>query len=581
MAEIDCGASIGIVSRQAPSVMSLEEPTVYAVTHCDEASTPVGSFLVIDAGSRLYLARVAEVQVADVYAVARTPVLTVEQELAMELRYTPRLIKLVPVSECRDGTCGPPTTPVPIHARVRRPSPGEVTRMLGLPQDGLTLGELADPSGEALPGETVRLPLHVLRHHVLVVGTTGSGKTTLLKNLALQISRMSDAAVLALDVVGHFHHLAINDVGVRVIYPVTNGLLRRVARRAHGLRSVARALARRYLARAFASFGIRVRRFRLGRVGLVRGRRGARLVSIPVEAVVEVGGSERRISVELLPWALRTRDVIRVIASLAGILTQQARMFYDKVLDEIRARTTASTFREIYEWLRNVTEEEDTKGRRGRRTNYAAIAEELGIHQSTMENIMRAFLALSETGLFDVTAEARGTRIAIAEPNPRTILSPGYTVADLAGLDAMQQRIIVYRLLSRAYSYMSRRRRDRPSTLAILIDEAHLFFPQTRQEEEKEVVETHLTRITRLGRSRGIAVVFATHTPDDLNNTVLQLTNTKIIFRSEERILEKLGVPSSERRFLSAAATGLAYVKSMAYRHPIYVRIRPEAYHVG
>jgi hypothetical protein len=66
-----------------------------------------------------------------------------------------------------------------------------------------------------------------------------------------------------------------------------------------------------------------------------------------------------------------------------------------------------------------------------------------------------------------------------------------------------------------------------------------------------------------------------------LNDVVLQLTNTKIILRSEEKVLERLGVPSTERRFLAMAVAGLAYVSSFAYKYPIYARIKPAAYHVG
>ncbi len=71
--------------------------------------------------------------------------------------------------------------------------------------------------------------------------------------------------------------------------------------------------------------------------------------------------------------------------------------------------------------------------------------------------------------------------------------------------------------------------------------------------------------------------------PEDLNDAVLQLTNTKIVLRSEESVLERLGVKAEERRFLvTAEAGGVAHVRSFAYRYPpVYIKFSPNAYHVG
>ena len=118
--------------------------------------------------------------------------------------------------------------------------------------------------------------------------------------------------------------------------------------------------------------------------------------------------------------------------------------------------------------------------------------------------------------------------------------------------------------------------------VVIFIDEAHLFFPQTREESEKEIIEQILTKLARIGRAKGIGLVFATHSPDDLNDLVLQLTNTKVILRSEEKILEKLHIPSNERKILTMAIPGLAYIKSFIYRIPIFVKLHPpKTVHVG
>jgi len=76
-------------------------------------------------------------------------------------------------------------------------------------------------------------------------------------------------------------------------------------------------------------------------------------------------------------------------------------------------------------------------------------------------------------------------------------------------------------------------------------------------------------------------VVFATHTPDDLNDVVLQLANTKAVLRSDTKVLEKLSVPPTERRFIALAERGVAYLWSYAYRVPIYVKVKKRAAHFG
>ncbi|MGC9171025.1 MAG: ATP-binding protein [Thermoproteus sp.] len=532
---MDCG----FISRQFPASISLEEAKTYAVLTCDVG---VGSFLVVEAGDRLYLARVAGVRIADIYAVANTPVLSPEQELAVGLKLGPKTAELELVSECVKGVCGPPAVPAPIHSRVRPPRPGEVGAMLGLPQDGVVLGSLALPSGDPLPGEAVRLPLEALRHHVLIVGTTGSGKTVLVKELALQLA--SEARAVALDAVGHFYHLAYNGIHVKVVLPVT----RRLARRGY------RAIARRAAARA---------------IWKGKGRYKARVYKAPgprlarIELEVESPHGRGRFTV--YPWALESGKVLGNLPRAIPILTQQAKIFYRRVLDEAKKLSGKEKAEDLFAFLTAPAEEQ--KGRPA--VMYEKLGASLGLHAGTMENIVRALLALIETGLVDV----EGPGFKVAEPDYRKALS-GYSVVDISGLNTHQQRLVVYRVLDAVY------KTARPTT-AVLIDEAHLFFPQTRSEDEQTFIEAHLTRLTRLGRAKGIAVVFATHMPDDLNDVVIQLANTKVVLRSDQKVLEKLGVPASERRFLASADKGLAYVQSYVYRHPIYVKVQKSAVHLG
>lgn len=531
----------GFVSRQFPAEVSFDEAKTYAVlTGC---GLEVGSYVVVEGGGRRYLASVSKLQVADIYAVAKTPVLTPEQEKAVSLRLGPLIAELEILSECSGNSCGPPATPVPIHSSVRPPAPGEVGEMLGLPREGVVLGALALPSGRAVEGEVVRLPLEALRHHVLVVGTTGSGKTVLVKEIAKQLAGQQ---VVALDAVGHFYHLAYSGVRVRVVLPVTRQMARR------GARAVVRRVVKTAAWGSRARFKARVR-FRKQRAtgeGYLAG------------AVVEVESPRGRGVFEVVPWALESSRILRDLPRAIPILSQQARIFYQRVLKRAVELSGQKTAEGLYEFLTSPAE-----GERRPVVMYEKLGMELGLHSSTMENIVRALLALVETGLVDVVGG--GFRVV----EPRYDFS-GYTVVDISRLNVHQQRLVVYRILDAVY------RRARPTT-AVLIDEAHLFFPQTRSEDEQAFIEGHLTRLTRLGRARGIAVVFATHMPNDLNDVVVQLANTKVILRSDLKILERLDVPAKDRRFLAVADKGIAYVRSYAYRHPIYVKVQKTVAHFG
>ncbi len=71
--------------------------------------------------------------------------------------------------------------------------------------------------------------------------------------------------------------------------------------------------------------------------------------------------------------------------------------------------------------------------------------------------------------------------------------------------------------------------------------------------------------MTRLGRIRRIGVVFATHQPQDLNNLVIQLANTKIAFRSDKKSLEAIGL-SEHHETLQNTPSGYAVVSTYTIR---------------
>jgi hypothetical protein len=69
-------------------------------------------------------------------------------------------------------------------------------------------------------------------------------------------------------------------------------------------------------------------------------------------------------------------------------------------------------------------------------------------------------------------------------------------------------------------------------------------------------------------------VVFATHSPADLNDLVIQLTNTKIAMRSEPKVLERVDMAEYAGE-LAYAQSGVAVAKSFVYRTHAVTFCRP------
>ncbi len=100
----------------------------------------------------------------------------------------------------------------------------------------------------------------------------------------------------------------------------------------------------------------------------------------------------------------------------------------------------------------------------------------------------------------------------------------------------------------------------------VVIDEAHLFFPPSKDESDKRMhmLVNKLNEMVRLGRRRGIAVFMSTHRPADVHPVVLSLTNTKIYFRNDKTVIEKLEIPKEYAEKLPAFGDYAALLESYA-----------------
>ncbi|MCE4606875.1 MAG: ATP-binding protein [Desulfurococcales archaeon] len=202
--------------------------------------------------------------------------------------------------------------------------------------------------------------------------------------------------------------------------------------------------------------------------------------------------------------------------------------------------------------------------------------QEITPHRSSLENLLRELGTLLDTGIVDViTGVHKGKLEFQAEPDWMQLLDMAIElnapiIVDLAwsyrasSLGENTHRVTAIRLLSTLLTWKHKMWKERKPTpdIHVYIDEAHQFFPNETKDENTRQLSGVLSRIARLGRARGIGLVFATHTPSDLNDIIIQLTNTKIILRMDPGRLERLDIPADTRRHLALAPPRYYAVKS-------------------
>jgi len=428
------------------------------------------------------------------------------------------------------------------------PQPEIIERSLDTNRGLLKLGYLDNPSSQV----KVAISLDDLNYHMLLLGTTGAGKTSFVKDLIAGIYKAADdTRALILDATGDYYHIFLppdrtnktvkqsvsmfeslysrmTGIDLGIIYPVTKRWLKKYTNGKKDLLSITTAYYKlyvepivRYLERKGYTFYVSVDKGR-----------------------IVISNSEWKAETEIYPFYFRFKEARRILPRLNPYFSEQATQFL-KILMKREGRK--------YESLSDLIEGFEKED-----------LEHISIHKSTKENILRGLYLLKETGLFDVGAE-RVPLSNILLNNSKKIL-----VFDLynSEIDDFSQKILTYYMLDKIFDVREKQMKSGllKDRIILIVDEAHKFFPSVKGGEEDSNyvrrVAGKIAMMMRLGRRRKIGFIFSTHNPADLSDIIVQLANTKVIFRIKAEVAEAMGLSRSEAKTLSWEKNGVAYLIS-------------------
>ncbi|MGC8544123.1 MAG: helicase HerA domain-containing protein, partial [Vulcanisaeta sp.] len=325
----------------------------------------VGDFIgIITLTGYVVLGRITEIRRSHAAGISgRTPIFNVPMDYTgLE---TPAVVMIEPLTECLIEDYGTSNCdPSPVHSPIDplsiafKPSGDTIARLLALPSDGVIVGQLY--SGGRAMDVDVRIPIHTLYEHTLIVGTTGSGKTTLLKNLALAlVDLVKESTVITLDLQGDYLHLVLppdKDVKPRlfnplneitIIVPITRTYLEEYGNKIRDFaddyvkiknksdtimnvnnsklfgEAVAYALLREFIERSYGGAEIRDVRPEFDTHGdNIRIKR--------VSAIINIDNVSFRLN--LIPWALSFVNVYRELPRLFPIFSYRVSIVFDKII---------------------------------------------------------------------------------------------------------------------------------------------------------------------------------------------------------------------------------------------------------
>jgi DNA helicase HerA-like ATPase len=272
--------------------------------------------------------------------------------------------------------------------------------------------------------------------------------------------------------------------------------------------------------------------------------KGLKVYSSVIGNQIILSNSQWNSKINLHPFFFRYRDVRKILYKLNPYFSEQASHFL-KIFSSSKEAKECKTLEELIDLL------DDSE------------FDKFKLHKSTRENILRGLYLLRETELFDLRAQ-RDLLVNVVKNSGNLIIFDIYN----GELDDLSQKILTYYFLDRLFAFRERQMREGniKGRFLIIIDEAHRFFPSSKGGEEDtnyvKRVAGKIATMMRLGRRRKIGFIFSTHNPSDLSDIIVQLANTKFIFRISKEIAEQLGLTPTEAKMLSWERNGVAYLIS-------------------
>ncbi|QKR00718.1 ATP-binding protein [Metallosphaera tengchongensis] len=501
------GEVVGLISRVTPISHGYEEKEVRAEVPYEvylQRRFLVGSYLGISlpVAGTLMLSRVKTVERADILAVSKVPVLSPTEDSSGLT--TPLTLTLELLSEMKDEEVVQPSSPVDPQSPIFVPKAEFLKTMLGLPDEGIGIGYVME--GYRKLDVELRLTEEVLRHHVLVVGTTGAGKTNLLKTMI----KKSKTPLMVFDIQGDYVRMIAKEGGT-VVIPVPRKYSQSVVK--------------------FVWEFLRRSNLPDHEIKKVDGN------------LLELGSGQGSFRVVLMGFEFS--KTYKIFAEVSPFFSPQGRQFFKIITEGCEPP--------IDNW------EEECSG----------IMEDISPHKFTKENILRSVFLLRESGIIDVKMKGNN-EITLGEPEYEDLLSQKSVLdlrwaTEVSTSSATMSAFVV---VDRIFQIVDKRYREQGvSTPYLLVfDEAHEYFPQGGKEEgEKESLERLINRVLRLGRVRGLGTVLATHRPTDLNDLILTLTNSKIALRADQEALKRIDMEEYSK-MLQASPAGYGILRTFSLK---------------
>jgi len=427
------------------------------------------------------------------------------------------------------------------------PNPDVIERALDTNRGLLKLGYLDSPESNI----KVSISLDDLNYHMLILGTTGAGKTSFVKDLIAGIYKVAeDTRVFVFDATGDYYHVFLppdknnkvvkdnlslfenlyskfNQIELGIIYPVSRKWLKKYTNGKRDLLTITTTYYRLYVEPI---------------VNYLKKKGFNFYVNVNPGSIV-ISNSEWKAETHIYPFYFRFDDVKKILPRLNPYFSEQATQFL-----KILIRKHGNDYNSLDDLIDAL--------------NTDSI-ENLSIHKSTKENILRGLYLLKETGLFDVKTERKPLSQLLRDTHRLLIL-------DLynSELDDFTQKILTYYFLDKIFDIREAEMKKGllKDRMVLIIDEAHKFFPSNNGGEEDanyvRRVAGKISTMMRLGRRRRIGFIFSTHNPNDLSDIIVQLANTKVIFRIKPEVAESLGLSKSEAKILSWEKNGVSYLLS-------------------